>query len=228
MERKLVAMNRYRQVLVFYLICGWTLAFFISLSTLSYDKNVFAFAPSNPPSVQTPSPPPSESASESTTANIAPPSSESTNDNKSGLLTYENSTYGIKIQYPADWDTYTQTDPMYSSGKYIIGFNSPDKTTGLNIEVEDSPQDLGEYAKRYYDLQEIKIIDSESGPTDLNGNPAYELVYTSNSQDTKIKHLFEKAGNNVFFITYASSTAKYSDYLPIMQKMIDSLEFKVK
>jgi hypothetical protein len=129
----------------------------------------------------------------------------------------------VKIQYPADWETYMQADAMYSSGKYIIGFNSPDRTTGLNIEIEGSPQDLEEYAKRYNGLQDIQIIESESGPKNLNGNPAYELVYTSNSKDTKIKHLFEKAGDRVFFITYAS-TGKYSDYFPIMQKMIDSLE----
>jgi hypothetical protein len=108
----------------------------------------------------------------------------------------------VKIQYPADWETYMQADAMYSSGKYIIGFNSPDRTTGLNIEIERSPQDLEEYAKRYNGLQDIQIIESESGPT---------------------KHLFEKAGDRVFFITYAS-TGKYSDYFPIKQKMIDSLE----
>lgn len=196
-ERKLVPMERYRKILVLYLICGWTLASFISLSTLSYDQYAFAFAPSNPPSTETPSPSPSpsESTSESTAPNIVPPSSEPTDDNKSAFLEYENSTYGVKIQYPADWETYTQADAMYSSGKYIIGFNSPDRTTSLNIETEESTKDLEEYAKKYNDLPEIQIVDSESGPSDLNGNPAYELVYTSNSQDTKIKHLFEKVGD---------------------------------
>jgi len=192
----------------------------ITIFLLTDKYMTFAFKPTNNLPTGVPS---TEAQKEQKTA----PNNMTFSDNNSNstLLKYQNSKYGLSMEYPANWETYTQADAMYSSGSYIIGFNSPDRTTSLNIEIEDPGQDLEEYAKKYNNIQEIQILDSESGPTNLDGNPSYKLVYTSNAHGTKIMHIFEKATNEVYYITYAS-TGKYYDYFPTIQKMIDSFEIK--
>ena len=37
-------------------------------------------------------------------------------------------------------------------------------------------------------------------------------------------HLLVKVDNIVYFLTYASDIERYSQYLPLVQKMIDSLQ----
>jgi hypothetical protein len=140
------------------------------------------------------------------------------------FVAYENTTYGVIIQHPPDWQSYTQYDPMYSSGNYIVGFTSPDASARLDIEMEDSDQTLQEYAtsSSYGDPRFVEVTKSE--PTTLADYPAYELVYTSDKYDNKIMHQFVKVDGRIYIITYGSETGKYSENLPTAQKMINTFQ----
>jgi PsbP-like protein len=88
--------------------------------------------------------------------------------------------------------------------------------------IADSNQILQEYAVRYSDPEYVTV--EESRPTTLAGYPAHELVYASNTQDSKIMHLFAKVDNRIYMLTYGSESGRYSDNLPTVQEMINSFQ----
>ena len=53
------------------------------------------------------------------------------------FLPYENSTYGIKIQYPSDW---TKQQSQNQSSNLIVGFNSPPGSTTAYLTIEGGRQ----------------------------------------------------------------------------------------
>ena len=138
------------------------------------------------------------------------------------FLTYENTTYGVRMQHPLDWGKSFQRDPMYSAGEYIVGFRSPDASASLDIEMEESDQTLQEYATGYSDPKYATVLESE--PTILAGYPAHKLVYDSNTQDSRIMHLFAKVDSRIYILTYGSESGRYSDNLPTVQEIINSFQ----
>ena len=90
----------------------------------------------------------------------------------------------------------------------------------------------------------LRII--ESNLTSLAGNPAHKMVLSTlignesssspppptissnNSSEAglKIMQIWTVKGNKVYTITFSAPQAKYDNYLPTIQKMIDSFEIK--
>ncbi|MDQ6666978.1 MAG: hypothetical protein M3Y53_01990 [Thermoproteota archaeon] len=153
------------------------------------------------------------------------------------LLTYQNSTAGIKMQYPSNWnkqengtrqDTYTDlvkiTPPTINSN------------ASLDVAVDDittSPvTTLAQYAsgeidslKQLYANNDFKLIESKSSII-LAGLPAYRIVYTFIDQNTTTKDMEIEAinGDKVYILTYEAGSNEYDKYLPIALKMIDSFK----
>jgi len=78
-------------------------------------------------------------------------------------------------------------------------------------------------------LPNFDFIKSESNTTStLAGNPAHKIVYKYNEgqNDTKVMEALTVKDNKGYIIMYTAEAAKYSYYLPIIQKMMDS--FKIK
>jgi hypothetical protein len=78
---------------------------------------------------------------------------------------------------------------------------------------------------------DFNLIESNTNST-LAGKPAYKLVYTETLEDeeeeegTNLKsmEIGTIIGDRVYFIEYIAEEEKYSDYLPIIQMMINSIE----
>ena len=164
-------------------------------------------------------------------------STTSTQEPKNASLTYTNSTYGIKIQYPSDW-TYKGSN----SSKIIVGFipkkslfgNTP---VGLTIGVLKLPLillsvhnvPLSAFAPSIINgirqsTPGFQLVESNAttiGPAGVI--PAYKIVYTTGGH--KIMEIITIKGDKAYLITYViRQTAQYSSYLPIAQKMIDSFQ----
>jgi hypothetical protein len=72
-------------------------------------------------------------------------------------------------------------------------------------------------------------INEQSNSSTIAGNHAYKLVYTAtNSEGLELKNMtFWIIRNNkvLYDITYSALQANYSDYLPVIQNMINSIQF---
>jgi hypothetical protein len=80
----------------------------------------------------------------------------------------------------------------------------------------------------YNDTQDFKVIESNTNSSILGGKPAYKLVFTDVDDDNNYYKSMEIGtiiGDKIYFVTYDAEgeEERYSDYLPTVQKMIDSL-----
>jgi len=152
------------------------------------------------------------------------------------FLPYQNSTFGIKIQYPSDWEKQengtkqdTQTD--------VVTFNSP-SDADFNIAIDDISDQKGTSLAQYAndsieDLKQsstnFKLIES-SNSNHISGLPAYRIVYTSNDDNNVTKTLETGIikGDKAYLLTYETGISEYARFLPIIQKMIDSFQISNK
>jgi eukaryotic-like serine/threonine-protein kinase len=170
------------------------------------------------------------------------------NKNKNNSFrTYENPAYGIQIQYPSTWivyadDVFSDNDDNNDASIDIVSFLGPVKSNKeayapslyISIDNPPSPSDLNlnlnEYLTRITNdyeagLKEFKVIESDTNSSILAGKPAYKLVFTDEEDEIyyKTMDIGTIIGDKVYSIRYAAEKEQYSDYLPTVQKMINSL-----
>jgi hypothetical protein len=154
---------------------------------------------------------------------------------QANLLTYQNSTAGIKMQYPFNWDKQ-ENGTRQDTHTDLVTFTPPTINSNASLDVTvdditDSPgTTLAQYAsdetgslKQQYANNDFKLIESKSSII-LAGLPAYRIVYSSVDQNTTTKDMEIGAikGNKVYSLTYEGGPNEYDKYLPIALKMIDS------
>jgi len=152
------------------------------------------------------------------------------------LLTYQNSTFGIKIQYPSNWEKQengtrqdTQTD--------IVTFLSPviNSRANLDVSIDDISGEKGISLTQYANqniadlnqsLPDAKLIASNTNNVAIVGLPAYRMVYTSADGNTILKTMEIGAmkGDKVYILTYEAAMQEYAKYLSVIQRMIDSFQ----
>lgn len=143
------------------------------------------------------------------------------------FVTYDNSTRGIKIDYPKDWTVIDQ---------FGLGFFSPKEndsdTFREGLLVSKGPHGnqsidklaAGVLAIYNSSLPNFKLIESK-GLT-IHGNPAQNLIYTFNPGNGTIKVLESGAteNNSIYIFQYRAQENKFDSYLPTIQRMIDSFK----
>lgn len=154
-----------------------------------------------------------------------------TNNN---FLTYQNPNYGIKMQYPSDWSASQSGLRDYTN---VIAFYSPLENIS-DVFPEHLTLSITDYSQ-HITLQEfntvlnntlkqpgVKIL--ESTPITLAHNPAHKIVFLPPAGNVPIKFetmlVWTVKSDKVYIISYNSEAARYSTYLPTIQKMINSFE----
>ena len=150
------------------------------------------------------------------------------------LLAYESPDYGIRTQYPEGWEILIQRT---SNSSISLRFDSPPEndtdifrenvlfvidTISNNTALSNfTSAAVTSYLERYPDLEF-----SEVSSTNLtNGTiPAYKLVATRTQDGLDFMQIFAIKDDKVYTITYSSTTTRYSTYLPIIERVIDSFE----
>lgn len=161
------------------------------------------------------------------------------NGNSINFLTYVNPIFGIRFQYPSNWDKQENISSSYNNSTLtdLVTFSSPFKnnsdTIAQNFDVkidnisDIQPTTLAGYASdTVNDLrQDFKVIQSDTNAT-LAGNPAYKFVYTGVEENVDLQTMtvLTIKGDRAFIISYTAEPAVYSYYLPTIQKMISSFE----
>ena len=168
-----------------------------------------------------------------------PQSAIAQSSSSSSLLSYENPTYGIKIQYPSNWMASTNQLPTYNS---IIGFYSPLESLSdvlpvefaLSITTYATNISLDEYTKITRTALEQQGMEiSESSATTLAGNPAHKITFSPGDQiaqnspvEFKFMQIFTIIGNKVYSLSYNAEASKFSTHLNTIQQMLDSVKIQ--
>ncbi|HJT48165.1 MAG TPA: PsbP-related protein [Nitrososphaeraceae archaeon] len=174
----------------------------------------------------------------------APPTSNTPNismqqhPKESRFLTYINSTYGIKIQFPSNW-IYKGSETSNDSVQGIATFTSPDVLTSssnkslvvLTVGIEKLPYHnipLDVYTN--LTINNLRKSDAgfrlfASNEISLAGiKPAHKLIFTSHTMPNTMA-VYGIKGDKAYVIDYiAGSEATYSNYLPLAQKMMSSFQ----
>ncbi|MDP9288703.1 MAG: hypothetical protein M3P08_10970 [Thermoproteota archaeon] len=149
------------------------------------------------------------------------------------FLPYVNSTYGIKLQYPSSWDK-EENGTRQDTETDVVTFYPPavNSNTSLDISIDNSSDEKGIALAQYasgsisdlkQSLKNFKLVGLSTNSV-LAGLPAYKSIYTYLGEKTIFKDIEIGAikGNKVYILTYEAGLNEYNDYLPIIQKMIDS------
>jgi serine/threonine-protein kinase len=149
------------------------------------------------------------------------------------LASYDNTAQGIKIKYPDNW---TKQEESNAITKEVVQFISPKESDAdkfqerLIVTVEPtSNKTLDEYTK--LSKQEILNLDknakiAEEGESTLAGKSGYRVVYTTKegNQEFKKLNVWTMKNDKAYLITYEAEAGKYDQFLPVVEKMIKSLE----
>ncbi len=146
-----------------------------------------------------------------------------------GFLQYENSSLGITMQYPSDWQQEADDNnsivayffspqesdsDVFADGLFISIFNSENTPLDENVATT-----LNSLSQTFSDFTPIK-----SNPTTLAGNPAHRLVYGYTDPEIgamqSIQVLTVKS-DILYTFTYLAEQSKYVKYLPTVLDMLE-------
>ena len=160
------------------------------------------------------------------------------------FVTYENSNYRFKIQYPSNWEKVEFSPGIKESGRSIIvNFISPQETFSdlfreyLIIEVQDHPSNarsLDQYVSQQIDtykksLPRFAVIESNTSTGTYTNvdHPSHKIVYSYSDSivgKAEVMEIDIIEGNRLYSLSYHADATKYSSYLPAIEKMIKSFE----
>jgi hypothetical protein len=170
----------------------------------------------------------------------APVQNTTTNGTDGGTLVYQNTTYGVKMQYPSGWQVAQFNNSAANPTKLVVGFLSPIGVQSITdripenilVAVENlSSRNMG--LAPYTTLQLSLLSEGTQGfnlveslPTTIANNPAHQIVYTQPFDQLKLKKMqvWTVKDGMAYLIIYAADEADYSSQLPTVKKMLDSFE----
>ena len=149
----------------------------------------------------------------------------STADN-AALLTYTNSTAGIKIQYPSNWQLQHPDSPFDT-----LRFISPAGGI-LGIQVSDIPPDVSLAQEATAGINILnRTFDgfslASSTPTTIaGGNPAQRIEYTSKQGqlDLMFIQVVTIKGGKEYILTFGAPKDQFPSDLPAVQQIVDSFQ----
>lgn len=150
------------------------------------------------------------------------------------LATYDNTAKGIKMKYPDNW---TKQEESNAVTQEVVKFISPKEGDAdkfqerliVTVESTTNNKTLDEYTK--LSKQEILKLDknakiAQEGESTLAGKNGYRVVYTTKegNQEFKKLNVWTMKNDKAYLITYEAEAGKYEQFLPVVEKMIKSLE----
>jgi eukaryotic-like serine/threonine-protein kinase len=142
----------------------------------------------------------------------------------SKFVTYDNPTFGVRIQYPSDWGRLDLSFLQDSADIDFYPLADTSLAKNLKIQVKNLPfhnMTLEEYTNSQINPLEEKLL--KSNTTTLAGIPGYEIVFTS-VQGLKTMQVWTIKDDKAYIITYVAKEEDYEKDLQVAEKMIDSFE----
>jgi hypothetical protein len=161
----------------------------------------------------------------------------------SNFTSYTNPQYGFSLLYPSSWINeeiapganltflISFSPPPHEFGESVFVYIAVKNLTGNNASLKQFAEQEISFLERYPPATSITegtgvrtILASE--PTTIARNtPAYKVVYSEEVSGSlsKIMEIYAVNRDKGYIMSYFTDTAIYDKYLPIVQKMIDSL-----
>lgn len=141
------------------------------------------------------------------------------------FVPYTNPTFGINIQYPADWGrldlSFLQNE---SADSDFYPLDDASGTVSVRIKVESllpsQNMTFDEYTNMKIDSTEGQIIESNS--TTLANLPAHEIVITTDVLKSML--VWTIKDDRAYTVTYESEVEDFQNDLQVAQRMIESFQ----
>jgi hypothetical protein len=148
--------------------------------------------------------------------------------------TYENSKYGIKIDYPSNW---VKTEPGSTIGMppyeqiNVVTFSSPPKNDPVLMVIvanktagtltDFASEEINQHRIIYPDFNLLKL-----GNVNLGDNPGYNFIFNASDVNGKFNaaQIWTIKDNKLFLLVNTVSEDLYNLSWPTIQRMIDSFE----
>jgi eukaryotic-like serine/threonine-protein kinase len=148
--------------------------------------------------------------------------------------TYENSKYGIKIDYPSNW---LKTEPGSTIGMppyeqiNVVTFSSPPKNDPVLMVIvanktagtltDFASEEINQHRIIYPDFNLLKL-----GNVNLGDNPGYNFIFNASDVNGKFNaaQIWTIKDNKLFLLVNTVSEDLYNLTWPTIQRMIDSFE----
>ncbi len=168
-----------------------------------------------------------------------------THDDAPDIYTYGNSTYGVKIDYPANFEKseldYNPDDRVIDIVTFFQPFQDANDAVqeyyGILLDPIPYTRSLDEYLvetiKGYQDsFDDYKTIASSTDAT-LGGHPAYKLIYSYKGTDPNaLMKVLETGsivnGKKVYYAEYVAEAKEFEKNLSDMESLINSFQIKQK
>jgi hypothetical protein len=162
---------------------------------------------------------------------------ESEIDDTNSFLSYNNSEYGIRMNYPSDWSYQDVQPPTNTAVIPIVNMfppisEDPNAVTFLEIGIEnlENPFSINEYSRSvingYRESRlNFNLVSSNTDST-LSGLPAYEIVFTDSANGTERKFMevgaIDSSTNRVYYLFFNTEESRYDLFVPTLESMIES------
>lgn len=148
--------------------------------------------------------------------------------------TYENSKYGIKIDYPSNW---LKTEPGSTIGMppyeqiNVVTFSSPPKNDPVLMVIvanktagtltDFASEEINQHRIIYPDFNLLKL-----GNVNLGDNPGYNFIFNASDVNGKFNaaQIWTIKDNKLFLLVNTVSEDLYNLSWPTIQRMINSFE----
>jgi hypothetical protein len=170
-------------------------------------------------------------------------SQNTTGTTKGEFLTYSNPAFGVRMQYPKDWSV-REIGTNSSGNNTVAMFISPSKPSSelgnisgvsghfvpyLDIFVFPSKntslsQIINGQINRFHNNSDLVLNQSKLITLKTNQS-AYLLNYSATiggAEHFKKIQVFAPVGNKVYVVTFTSQQDTFSNYMPLVQKMINT------
>jgi hypothetical protein len=146
------------------------------------------------------------------------------------LVPFVDKAAGFQLQVPQGWtkDQPSSASPPIAVIVYLPTNNQSESVFVNNVSAKGADFDNVtstnlDYAQKLVDSNQITV--QESGLTSFAGQNAYKLVYKINSSGLQVMQIWTVKGDTMYQLTYNAQPQHYSQYMPTVQKMVDSFQF---
>ena len=148
------------------------------------------------------------------------------------FTSYENTDHGFKLDYPEVWSSQNRDD-FFATG---VTFFSPLEAESDNFKervsvlVENLPSDVSLDQYTEDSIAEIKKLSDpnagEAETVNFGAETGRQIVYVGEVNGNMVQRMqtWTITNNRAYILTYTAQPENYDDYLPTIEKMIDSFE----
>lgn len=154
-------------------------------------------------------------------------------------LTYNDKDHGFIIQYPLGWTT-DQGDKEFST---VLRFVSAQNDAGADIRIfpKGGYKTIYDYGDTFNESNtEYKLLNYyRNSSTTLSDRPAIKAIYLTNENASIVGNTYGNKSftlkemmvatmvperESIYAIAYFSNSANFDNYVPVIEKMIDSFK----